>query len=114
MFEEKQHQHQHTKWFLDGDLKLRQQDFGDGRIGIWVSLHNINVCFTMLMFDFIEWYQEMDINLEVDKGWNDHRDFVVGSKDLVLFRSEIKRFINVNNLKPGEDDEKFSEDEWYS
>ena len=112
MFEEKQHQH--NKWFLDGDLKLRQQDFGDGRAGIWVSVHKYNVCFTMIMYDFIEWCREMDINLEVDMSWNNHRGFVVERKDLVLLRSEIKRFIDINNLKPSEDDEKFSDDEWYS
>ncbi|MGD2197843.1 hypothetical protein [Lysinibacillus fusiformis] len=112
MFEEKQQQH--TKWFLDEDLKLRQQDLGDGRIGIWVSVHKCNVCFTMIMYDFIEWCRELDINLEVDMSWNNHRGFVIESKDLVLLRSEIKRFIDINNIKPSEDDEKFSDDEWYS
>ncbi|EPC8417901.1 hypothetical protein EXW45_15585 [Bacillus wiedmannii] len=107
MFEEKQQQH--TKWFLDGDLKLRQQNLRDGRIGIWVSVHKFNVCFTMIMYDFIEWCRELDINLEVDMSWNNHR-----GKDLVLLRSEIKSFIDIYNLKPNQDDEKFSEDEWYS
>jgi len=112
MFEEKRHQH--IKWFIDGDLKLRQQDFGNGRMGIWVSFHKFNACFTMIMYDFIDWCQEMDINIEVDVSWNNHRGFVIDSKDLVLLRSEIKRFIDINNLKPSEDDEEFSDDEWYS
>lgn len=112
MLEEKQNQH--TKWFLSGDLKLRQQDFGDGRIGVWVSIHKFNVCFTMIMYDFVEWCRELDINLEVDRRWNNHRGFVIKSKDQVLVRAEIKRFIDINNLKLSEDDEKFSEDEWYS
>ncbi|WP_268625037.1 hypothetical protein [Paenibacillus alvei] len=112
MFEEKQHQN--VNWFLSGDLKLRQQDFGDGRMGIWVSIHEFNVCFTMIMYDFIEWCRELDIDLEVDMRWNNNRGFVIESKDQALVRSEIKRFIDVNNLKPSEDDEKFSKDEWYS
>lgn len=112
MFEEKQLQH--TKWFLSGDLKLRQHDFGDGRVGIWISIRKFNICFTMVMYDFIEWCRELGINLEVDMSWNNHRGFVIESKDQVLVRSEIKRFIDINNLKPSEDDEEFSEDEWYS
>ncbi|URJ44362.1 hypothetical protein MF628_004076 [Paenibacillus polymyxa] len=112
MFEEKQHQN--TKWFLSGDLKLRQQDLGGGRVGVWVSIHKFNICFTMIMYDFIEWCREMDIDLEVNMSWNNHRGFMIENKDQTLFRSEIKRFININNLKPSEDDEKFSDDEWYS
>ncbi|WP_338554587.1 hypothetical protein [Paenibacillus sp. KS-LC4] len=106
--------HQHTKWFLSGDLKLRQRDFGDGRVGSWISIQEFNICFTMVMYDFIEWCRELDINLEVDMSWNNHRGFVIESKDQVLVRSEIKRFIDINNLKLSDDDEKFSEDEWYS
>ncbi|MGG2073201.1 hypothetical protein AB1J28_07620 [Lysinibacillus irui] len=112
MFEEKQQQH--TKWFLDGDLKLRQQDLGDERIGIWVSVHKFNICFTMIMYDFIDWCRELDINLEVDFSLNNHRGFVIESKDLVLLKSEIKIFINTNNIKPSEGGEKFSDDVWYS
>lgn len=112
MFEERQQQH--TKWFIDGNLKLRQQDLGDGRIGIWVSVHNLNASFTMIIYDFIDWCLEMDINLEVDTSWNKHSGFVIESKDLVLLRSEIKRFIDIYNLTPSEDEDKFSDDEWYS
>ncbi|SCY38520.1 hypothetical protein [Lysinibacillus fusiformis] len=112
MFEERQQQH--TKWFIDGNLKLRQQDLGDGRIGIWVSILNLNASFTMIIYDFIDWCLEMDINLEVDTSWNKHRGFVIESKDLVLLSSEIKRFIDIYNLTPSEDEDKFSDDEWYS
>ncbi|AVK84477.1 hypothetical protein C3943_13300 [Lysinibacillus sp. B2A1] len=112
MFKEKHHQH--TEWFLNGDLKLRQQDLGDGRVGIWVAIYKFNVCFTMVMYDFIEWCRGLDINIEVDSNWNNHRGFVIESKDQVLVRSEIKNFIDINQLKPSEDDEKFSDDEWYS
>lgn len=111
MFEERQ---QHTKWFIDGNLKLRQQDLGDGRIGIWVSVHNLNASFTMIIYDFIDWCLEIDINLEVDTSWNKRSGFVIESKDLVLLRSEIKRFIDIYNLTPSEDEDKFSDDEWYS
>ncbi|HEY2495004.1 MAG TPA: hypothetical protein VGI33_19105 [Paenibacillus sp.] len=112
MVEEKQHQN--TKWFVSGGLKLRQKYLEGGRIGVWVSLDKFNICFAMIMYDFIEWCREMDIDLEVDMSWNSHRGFVIESKDQVLIRSEIKRFININNLKPNENDEKFSDDEWYS
>ncbi len=112
MFEEKQQQH--TKWFLDGDLKLRQQDLGDGRTGIWVSVHKLDASFTMIMYDFIDWCLEMDIKLKIDMSWNKRRGFVIENKDLVLFRSEIKRFIDIYNLAPSEDEDKFSDDEWYS
>ncbi len=112
MFEEKQQQH--TKCFVNKALRVRQQDFVDGKIGIWVSVHKFNVCFTMMMYDFIEWCRELDINIEVDMSWHNHRGFVIESKDLPLLRSEIKRFIDLNNIKPSEDDEKFSDDEWYS
>lgn len=112
MIEEKQHQH--TKWFASGDLKLRQKDLEDGRVGVWVALNKSNMCFAMIMYDFIEWCREMDIDVEVDMSWNDHRGFVIESKDEALIRSEIARFISINNLKPDENDEKFSDDEWYS
>ncbi|OXM14100.1 hypothetical protein [Paenibacillus herberti] len=112
MFEEKQYQN--TTWFISGDLKLRQQDFGDGRIGVWVSFHKFNVCFTMIMYDFIEWCREMDIDLEVGMSWNNHRGFMIENKDQALVRAEITRFININSLKPSEEDEEFSDDEWYS
>ena len=52
MIEEKHHLN--TKWYLSGDLKIRQQDLGDGRIGIWVSFQEFNVCFTMIMYHFIK------------------------------------------------------------
>jgi hypothetical protein len=103
-----------TKWYLSGDLKIRQQDFGDGRIGIWVSIQNFNVCFTMLMHDFFEWCQELDIDIEVNISWNNHRGFVIKSKDQLLFITEVKRFIDINNIEPSEDDDQFSDKEWYS
>ncbi|MNI92444.1 hypothetical protein D3C73_1502440 [compost metagenome] len=56
----------------------------------------------------------MDIDLEVDRSWNNNRGFLIESKDQALVRSEIKRFIDVNNLKSNEDDEKFPKNEWYS
>ncbi|MFI2130888.1 hypothetical protein ACH434_12540 [Lysinibacillus fusiformis] len=112
MFEERQQQH--TKWFIDGNLKLRQQDLGDGRIGIWVSVHNLNASFTMIIYDFIDCCLEIDINLEVDTSWNKRSGFVIESKDQVLLRSEIKRFIDIYNLTPSEDEDQFSDDEWYS
>ncbi|OKP88797.1 hypothetical protein A3842_05010 [Paenibacillus sp. P3E] len=112
MFEEKHYQN--TKWFLSGDLKLRQQDFADGRIGVWVSIRKFNVCFTMIMYDFIEWCRDLDIVLEVDMTWNNHRGFLIESKDQALVRSEIKRFIYIRNIEPSNADEEFLDDEWYS
>ena len=112
MIEEKQHLN--TKWYLDGELKIRQQDFGDGRIGIWVSIQKFNVCFTMIMYDFIEWCEELDIDIEVNMSWNNNRGFVIKNKDQLLVISEIKRFIEINNIEPSEDDDRFSDDEWYS
>lgn len=112
MIEEKQHLN--TKWYLDGELKIRQQDFGDGRIGIWVSIQKFNVCFTMIMYDFIEWCEELDIDIEVNMSWDNNRGFVIKNKDQLLVISEIKRFIEINNIEPSEDDDRFSDDEWYS
>ena len=37
-----------------------------------------------------------------------------GIGNLELLLTEIKRFIDYYNLKPDEDDEKFSDSEWYS
>ena len=105
MIEEKQHLN--TKWYLDGELKIRQQDFGDGRIGIWVSIQKFNVCFTMIMYDFIEWCEELDIDIEVNMSWNNNRGFVIKNKDQLLVISEIKRFIEINNIEPSEDDNSF-------
>lgn len=112
MLEEKHHLN--TKWYLSGDLKIRQQDLGDGRIGIWVSIQKFNVYFTMIMYDFIDWCKELDIDLELDLIWKNHRGFVINSKDQVIVLSEIKRFIDINNIEPSEDDEEFSDEVWYS
>lgn len=38
MLEEKHHLN--TKWYLSGDIKIRQQDLGDGRIGIGFHFKN--------------------------------------------------------------------------
>ncbi|WP_342560585.1 hypothetical protein NSQ95_07315 [Psychrobacillus sp. FSL W7-1457] len=112
MIEEKHHLN--TKWYLSGDLKICQQDLGDGRIGIWVSIQKFNVCFTMIMYDFIEWCKVLDIDLEFNLIWKNHRGFVINSKDQVIVLSEIKRFIDINNIEPSEADEEFSDEMWYS
>jgi hypothetical protein len=66
------------------------------------------------MYDFIEWCKDLNIDLEIDSSWNNHRGFVIENKDQVLIRFEVERFISIYNIKPNEDDEKFMNDEWYS
>ena len=43
-----------------------------------------------------------------------HMGFVIEDEDLELLLTEIKRFIDYYNIKPNEDNEKFSDSEWYS
>ncbi|WP_028593229.1 hypothetical protein [Paenibacillus assamensis] len=107
-------QQENMKWFVSGDLKLRQKDLEDERTIIWVSLDTFNICLTMLMYDFVDWCKDMDIDVEVDMSWNSHRGFIVGSKEKSVIRSEIKSFINLNQLKSSENDDRFSDREWYS
>ena len=112
MFEVKKQSH--TKWFLDGDLKFQLQVLEHGKIGVWVSFQNFNICLTMLMYDFIDWCRDVNIIIEIDNSWNNHMGFVIEEGDLELLLIEIKRFIDYYNIKPNEDNEKFSDSEWYS
>jgi hypothetical protein len=52
----------------------------------------------MIMYDFIDWYREVNINIEVDKSWNNHMGFVLEDEDLELSLTEIKRFIDDYNI----------------
>lgn len=56
----------------------------------------------------------LNIDLEFDLTWKNHRGFVINSKDQVIVLSEIKRFIDINNIEPSEANEEFSDEEWYS
>ncbi|MBO1580117.1 hypothetical protein [Bacillus sp. XF8] len=113
MIEEKKNQN--IRWYVDNNLRIRIQEISDGKAGLWVTLDKRNICFTMIMYDFMDWCErEISINLEVDKSWNNHRGFIIESSDQVIVISEIKRFITEFNIKPNENADQFLDAEWYA
>uniref|UniRef100_A0A4Y8PVA3 Uncharacterized protein n=1 Tax=Paenibacillus athensensis TaxID=1967502 RepID=A0A4Y8PVA3_9BACL len=104
-----------TTWFAEGEIHFRQTVCGEEKTLIWVSSAKSNVGFTMIMYDFIEWCRrEMNLNIEVDMSWNHHRGFAVSNSDWPLVRSEMIRFIHLHNIQASENDDIFSDGEWYS
>lgn len=104
-----------TSWYLDNNLRIRLQNLGDEKIGVWISIQKINPYITMIANDFIDWCErEIYINIYGCSNWNNHKGFLIDSKDKAIFRQEIKRFIDEFDIHASEHEDKYADAEWYS
>ena len=104
-----------TSWYLDNNLKIRLQDLDDEKIGVWASIQKINPYITMIANDFIDWCErEACINIYGCSNWNNHKGFLIDSKDKAIFIQEIKRFIDEFDIHASENEDKYADAEWYS
>lgn len=102
-------------WFADNDLKIKLRNINEFEWLFLVSINDKNVCFAMLMRDFINWCaNEVGISVTPDRSWSNRRGFKTTETNLEILTQEIKRFVEEYNVTPSEQAEDFLEEEWYS
>lgn len=88
-----------TKWFKNNGLKIKLKNKGD-ESEVWVTLDKYNICFKLLMFDFMDQLkEELMLDIAVNKVLGNQRIFIVNSKHDVELVNYIERFINEWNIK---------------
>ena len=56
----------------------------------------------------------MNINIEIDFTWNNHRGLIIKNHDINLILGEIINFISEWELEGNSNADNFSTEEWYS
>lgn len=98
-------------WYVHNNLKFRVKD---ERIQkkLWIANNYVNVCFVLIMNDFIDRCKENNININIDTSWNKHKGFITES-DISELIGEIIYTIEELNIDDINGTDKFSEKEWY-
>jgi hypothetical protein len=105
-----------VKWFKLDSIRIRLCN--DEQAFVAVTFDSYNLCFKLMMFDFLERIKE-DIQLEVKitKKWNNQRVFVVNPDNALEFISYLSLFISEWKIKPTEetvsDKDIISDEIWY-
>jgi hypothetical protein len=107
-----------TKWFRKDNLRIKQINEGE-ETKVSVILDGYNICFKLMMFDFISHIKE-DLLLEVKiiKIWNNQRVFLINTKYALDLIKYIVSFIDEWNIKISENtvsaSDIISNELWYS
>lgn len=103
------------KWITYNNLRFRIEKVNDDSSVIWVSDNFVNLCFTLVMNDFLSKCEEgVNINIEIDFTWNNHRGLIIKNHDINLILGEIINFISEWELEGNSNADNFSTEEWYS
>jgi hypothetical protein len=87
------------KWYRENKLKIKLKDMGE-ESEIWVMLDGYNICFKLIMFDFVERIKEdLMLNVSIKKVWNNQRVFVINSGHALELVNYILEFINEWDIK---------------
>lgn len=105
------------KWFRKGKLKIKLKDIGE-KSEVWVILDGYNICFKLIMFDFVERIKEdLMLNVSIKRVWNNQRVFIINSDHALELVNYILEFINEWNIKVSEntisDSDFIPDDLWY-
>lgn len=102
------------KWIAYNNLRFRIEKVNDDSSVIWVSDNFVNLCFTLVMNDFLSKCEdELNINIEIDLTWNNHRGLIIKNHDINLILGEIINFISEWELEGNPNADNFSTEEWY-
>lgn len=105
------------KWFRKGKLKIKLKDVGK-KSEVWVILDGYNICFKLIMFDFVERIKEdLMLNVSIERVWNNQRAFIINSDHALELINYILEFIYEWNIKVSEntisDFDFIPDDLWY-
>lgn len=90
---------QNTKWFKKDGLRIKIKNKGDIS-EIWITLDKYNICFKLLMFDFIQQLkEEMMLDITADRVLGNQRIFVINSNYDMEIVNYIEIFINEWNIR---------------
>lgn len=111
----KERKGKNMQWFVEDNLKIRLKIINEKQVCFWVMKDNKNICFIMIMNDFMDWCEHnLGMQISVDKNWNNHRGFVVDIQDQMIVPNEVQRFVTEFSIEPSGNSENFLYDEWYS
>lgn len=100
MFEEKKNK-EYIR-YPDKNLTIRTKKDKDDCWIVWVAIDNKNVAFTMIMYDFVYWYEnELNLHIEIDSSLEGQKGFRI-HEDISIIVQEIKRFIELFNITASE------------
>lgn len=111
-------QNEKIKWFKKEDLRIKQI-YEENETQISVNLNGYNLCFTLMMFDFIDHIKkDLLLDVKVTKLRNNQHIFIVDTKYVSELINYIVSFIDEWNIKINEtavsDSDSISDESWYS
>lgn len=109
--------HNNIQWFKKDKLRIRVQNEGKQSI-ISVLLDGYNICFKLMMFDFVDRVKkDLLIDVRIEKLWDRQRVFTTDSKYEMDLINYLETFINEWNIKINtatvSDSDIISEELWY-
>lgn len=103
------------KWIAYNNLRFRIEKVNDDSSVIWISDNFVNLCFILVINDFLSKCEDgLNINIEIDFTWNNHRGLIIKNHDTNLIIGEIINFISEWELEGNPNADNFSTEEWYS
>lgn len=90
------------KWFKKDNLKIRLKKEGESSV-VSVMLDGYNICFDLMMYDFIDRIKEaLLINIQIKKIWDNRHVIIVDSNDAMILMDYIAEFVDEWNIKISE------------
>lgn len=91
--------HGNIKWFKKNKLRIKLKEQGE-KTEVWVVLEGYNICFKLMMFNFIEQLKdELMLDVSIKKVLNNQRIFIVESVNALELVNYICSFIDEWNIK---------------
>ncbi|MCP4133724.1 MAG: hypothetical protein GY754_22335 [bacterium] len=102
------------RWIDRGDLKFRIKKINDEQSIVWTTKLGFDVNFTIMIYEFFEYCSnEFSIDIRGDNSWS-LKGFIIRNDDIALVLGQIGYYVDEWNIEPDEEDERISEEEWYS
>lgn len=106
---------QNIRWLSHENLNFRINNNNNNTSTLWVSISGVDLCFTLILYDFIERCNEnSNIHIEIDTAWNNWRGFKVNSSEVDSLLQEIINFIVEWEIEANENGDILSEERWYA
>lgn len=105
------------RWYRNGGLRIKQI-INEEDAQILVSIDGYNVCFKLMMFDFvIHAKEDLALDVKIEKIDNSQRIFRVNARNATELVSYIDSFISEWNIKISPNtvsvSDTISDDSWY-
>ena len=103
------------RWVSHNNLKFRIHKVSDEMSVVWASVEAVDLCFTLLFYDFIgRWRENHNIELEIDTSWQGWKGFKVKNIDMHILLKEIINFVIEWKVNPNQNGHRIPEEKWFS